>query len=312
MNFEEYRKAPGLSNSAMKDLAISPLRYWYLHLSPDRPERKESPEMKVGSALHCAVLEPNLFNDRYACEFIAPKDCLVTADNLRKFIIDSGGKPKGTTKSKLIDQVLGLNPNVPIFDVLATYHDAKCQGRIVLSEDQWGRVKGMSEALLNEPEVCAILKEGEAERSVFATDKETGTALKARMDWVRPDLIMDLKTFSQKMGKSIDRSIRDAMVNENYIRQSVFYSLLSGWPEWKGSFVFAFVESERPFETRLVKLVGRSSSAYLYWTKALAEIRGMIWLYSEYVKKYGLDKAWRDKQQIEIMSDEDFPQLAWG
>jgi hypothetical protein len=41
----------------MKDLAVSPLRYWHLNLNPNRPPRIETPEMQFGTALHCLVLE---------------------------------------------------------------------------------------------------------------------------------------------------------------------------------------------------------------------------------------------------------------
>jgi hypothetical protein len=47
----DYFASEGLSQSGLKDLAISPYRYWYLNINPDRPERKETPEMRFGSAL---------------------------------------------------------------------------------------------------------------------------------------------------------------------------------------------------------------------------------------------------------------------
>jgi hypothetical protein len=46
---------PGLSFSGMKDFAVSPLRYWYRNINPNRPPFEATPEMQLGSALHCAV-----------------------------------------------------------------------------------------------------------------------------------------------------------------------------------------------------------------------------------------------------------------
>ena len=78
MTHQEYASMPGLTNSMLKDLAISPLRFWARWIDPGREAIEPSAEMQFGSAVHCAVLEPSEFTKRYAAEVAVPEGCLDT------------------------------------------------------------------------------------------------------------------------------------------------------------------------------------------------------------------------------------------
>ena len=62
MSFEEYRNLPGVNFSSLKHIAESPLAYQWHLTQPDEP----TPAMLFGSAFHCAILEPDQFDQRYA------------------------------------------------------------------------------------------------------------------------------------------------------------------------------------------------------------------------------------------------------
>jgi hypothetical protein len=313
MTAEEYFAAPGLSNSGMTDLAVSPLRFWYRHIRPDREPEEPTTEMKIGSALHCAVLEPDEFDKRYACE-VTPDDfpgCLRTIDEMRQFLRAAGESPKGTRKSDIIVQIRSMGYEVPIFDLIQDAHQIEHAGKTLFKREDWDRIRGCAESLLSEPKLKGILSGGEGEVAMFAADKDAGVRLKGRLDWVTPKLILDIKTFSQKRGKSIDRSVTDALFYENYLRQAYLYALLRGWPKWDGDVVFAFVESEPPHEVRLRALRSkRAGQPNLFWQRSHVEVRGLIYRYAEYSRKYGTD-PWRDVQDIDPLADEEMPQLAW-
>jgi hypothetical protein len=58
---DEYHSMPGISISRLKTLARSPLHYqWEL------THQKSSSAMTLGTAAHCAVLEPHLYDERFA------------------------------------------------------------------------------------------------------------------------------------------------------------------------------------------------------------------------------------------------------
>lgn len=61
MNNEDYHKHPALSCSGVKELLRSPAHYKaYVNR-----EQKETPAMFLGTAAHCAILEPERFSNEY-------------------------------------------------------------------------------------------------------------------------------------------------------------------------------------------------------------------------------------------------------
>ena len=316
----KYFSAPGLSNSGMSDLLVSPLRYWFKQVNPAREPEEPTPQMRFGSALHCAVLEPDQFDKRYACELNADDydGCLVTIQDCRQWLEDKGIKAKGTRKADVIAQVQAKDPDWPIFDVLQARHLEQHAGKTLFSMDDWLRIQRAAEALKAEPRVSGLLSNGQAEVSILGEDPEFGIPLKARLDWVTPTHTLDLKTFTQTRGKSIDKTVTDAIWYEGYYRQAYFYTwmrtLLGGFDPKKSwpTFVFAFVESDEPHEVRLRALRPTSAGQpNLYWDRGRMEVRALIRKYADYWERFG-EKPWRDQQEIDPLIDEEIPQLLFG
>jgi hypothetical protein len=313
----------GLSFSGMKDLAVSPYRYWYLHINPQRPERKETPEMKFGTALHCAVLEPDTFETKYCREIQAEDypDCLVTADDLRAWLGSKGYKVTARNKRELIERVLTLDSTVVILDVLEAQQEITHAGKIRLKQDEWDRARGCTDALRSEPQFQAILEYGAPEVCMSAVHPDTGALLKARMDWVAPSFTLDVKTFSQSRGKSIDKTVTDAIFYERYYLQAYVYSLIRSLAEGNRSksgaqtapeYVIAFVESDPPHEVRLRSLRPKyANNANVYWQRAMLECRDLIRVYAACFERYG-ERPWRSDQAINLLADDEIPQLAYA
>lgn len=317
----EYFAMKALSVSGMKDLMVSPMRCWHLHINPNAPEIEETAAMRLGRALHCAVLEgEEKFDQRFACALDPSQwlQCLDTMQDLREWIISKGGKPKGTKKEEVAYQAAcmmeELGEQVPILLFEERRFSVRNEGKTILTAEEFRRVNGMASALLSEPIVFQALKEGRPEQAIMVRDPETGVLLKSRIDWMNPVATWDLKSFMQTRGKSIDRTITDALFYEGYLEQAYFYRMVrklaskeTGLP-----FVFAFVESEAPYEVRVKKLEPNSGQgANVYWETAGATVRKYIRLYAKCLAKYG-DSPWRDEQDAVELVDEDIPQLAWS
>lgn len=320
----EHHAIRALSNSGMKDLAVSPLRYWYRWINPaPKPEaEEETTAQKMGSALHCAVLESEeALESRYA-RALDPSDwpvCLDTIQEIRGYITDKGEKPKGTRKDEVIAQALEvmkrIGEAVPILQVEQGRFLAANEGKTILHPDEWERLAGMALALSEEPALKPILRSGKPEVSMLARDPETGVLLKARLDWMAPTVTLDLKTFTVKRGGSIDKAIHDAIYFEGYYKQAYFYDLVRRLATGAGhdriDFVNAFVESDQPHETRIIKQIPkRGGSVNMYWETARIEVRQMIRLYADCLAKFGND-PWREKQEIQTLADEDIRQLSY-
>ncbi len=301
----------------MKDLEVSPLRYWYLHINPNRPKDEPTPAMKVGTALHYAVLEPSKLDDHVVCQLKLEPHWLVTVEHLRAWLKDHGAEPKGTRKDGLITQALALDPKVKIWDVEEKMFQAKNDGKIILHADDWARVHGMANALRNEPRLMEILSAGEPEVSMFAPDPDSGVMLKSRLDWVTPSVTLDLKTFSQTRGKTIDQTVADAIWYEKYYRQAYLYSrvraLQENAPKKSPDSVLAFVESDEPFETRIrVLRPTTAGEPNLYWMRAASETDALIWRYSDCMRRFGTDTPWREDQGIDPLLDSEMKGLVFN
>lgn len=307
-----YFEAAGLSNSGMRDLAVSPYRYWYLHVDPNRTPVAPTPEMQLGHAIHAAILEPLAFDQRYACEVDVPNGCLVTIDDCRQFLKDKGRTPKGTRKAELVAQVQDYDPAVPILEVIERRHAEANAGKVIFKTEEWLRIGGMARALMDEPRMQEILNEGVAEHSIFVKDPDTGVLLKGKLDFMAPTLTLDFKSFAQKRGKSIDKSVTDAILYEQYYRQAYFYAKLRGWPkDFSGETVMAFVESEPPHEVRLRRLLPKhGGNANLYWTRAILEVRGFIATYKECMEHFG-ERPWKYAQEVTLLEDAELPGMAY-
>ena len=76
-------------------------------------------------------------------------------------------------------------------------------------------------------------------------------------------------------------------------------------------FVLAFVESEQPHETRMVKLQEMDAGEpNIYWQKARLRFDRLVLAYAGYTKRFG-DKPWRENQTVAELTDEDVPAILW-
>lgn len=310
---------PGLSWSGLEDLAVSPMRMWHLHINPDRPVDKPTPAQVLGSALHCAVLEPARFAAEYARKIAAEdfEECLVTMEDLRNWLTSRVVKPTGGRKADLIAQVQLeaeiRNEKPHILDALTAEQEA--DSKVILPPEVWKNVQGAAEALRREPRLAEILADpdGRSEVEMVAKDPNTGVMLKARMDWLTPAFTLDLKTFTQRRGKSIDQTIADAIWHDGYHRQAWFYrhvrSLATGCTL---PHVIAFVESDEPHEVRLRMLKPTNhGEVSILWEQARCECQELIRLYAGCLARFG-DKPWKGEQAICPLLDEDVKGLAYA
>lgn len=59
-----YHEGSGISNSGISEFIKSPYHFWYTYLS-GQCMREETPAMRLGTAVHAAILEPALFEAQY-------------------------------------------------------------------------------------------------------------------------------------------------------------------------------------------------------------------------------------------------------
>lgn len=164
--FAEYLSWPAVSNSGIK-LALRSLAHFKA-----RPEIDPTPAMRLGSFLHCGVLEPLAIAQRYAVMPRYEQD----AENVTR-----GGEKSSSTGT--------------------VYYKAKAQefraansGKEIVDEADYKTLVGVHRALMQSAKAREYLTErGDAEVSILWHDPETELPCKARIDFLNSGL-NDLKS----------------------------------------------------------------------------------------------------------------------
>jgi hypothetical protein len=173
---DSYFAEDRINCSGLKLIARTPahFKYYKEHLH----EKPPTPQMMLGTAVHCAVLEPDTFKTRYT---VAPQ-C-----------------DKRTKEGKAI------------------WANLEAEKKIILSASDYEAVEGMSQSVLTHETASKLLEKGDPEVTVY-TDIE-GIPAKARLDWYRNGIVLDLKTTQSADPESFSKSC----ANFGYSLQASFY-----------------------------------------------------------------------------------------
>lgn len=207
---EEYHRNIAIGHSSLLKLMRSPAHYFNYMTSPREP----TPAMPLGSAFHTALLEPEVFKERYV---VAPKFDRRTKD----------GKAQAEAWEAVNADKTSLTPG-----------DMESVEKMISSVQAHGGAR-------------LLLANGLAEMSGFWTDHETGIACKFRPDFMatRDELItalIDIKTCIDASREGFAKSI----ATFGYDVQAAYYT--DGLEKLTGKrvgFFFVAVEKDAPHAT---------------------------------------------------------------
>lgn len=157
---EEYHSSPGVSKSHLDVIAEkSPLHYWHKYLDPAREPEEPSDALRLGTAIHSAILEPDLFTSDYV---VSPAFNMRTKDGKQMFA-----------------DFVADNP-----------------GREILTPDDMKVCLAVRDRVHTNPLISGLLTGGKSEQSFYATDRETGELIKCRFDYLHDDggMAIDVKS----------------------------------------------------------------------------------------------------------------------
>jgi hypothetical protein len=183
MPFEEYLAVDALSATALRQLARSPWHY------RNRVDIEPTRSMLRGTLAHCAVLEPDAMQARYA---------VVPEDAPRRPTAAQWNAKKSSPDSQAAKEWW------------AAFQESTA-GRQIVSAEDYSLTQMQLAAVLANPVLADLLRDGVGEASLFWVDAETGIYCKARPDWVPPQhggLIkpLDLKTCADESPSGFGRS----------------------------------------------------------------------------------------------------------
>ena len=128
---------------------------------------------------------------------------------------------------------------------------ARAERNVPVSRGDLLAATKMARAVRRHPLASAIFSEGKAEQSFYWIDPATGVTCRGRVDWLRDNAIVDLKTINKADEHTITRQSYDY----GYAQQADFYrrGIHAVTGEWL-PFVHVFVESDQPHIVHVTQL----------------------------------------------------------
>jgi exodeoxyribonuclease VIII len=172
---EAYHSGPGISKSGLDMIAANPSSYLWSKAAPTLPNALQALDM--GTALHCALLEPLEFEKRF---IVAP------AFNRR------------TTQGKA--------------DEAAFLAEVANEGKTILENEDAAKLVIMKESVMAHPVARLVFEsEGHNEASIYWNDSETGELCRIRPDRMpvinNQKIIVDVKKVADM--SRLERHIED-------------------------------------------------------------------------------------------------------
>lgn len=209
----DYHARDSISASRLKLLRQSP-RIYESTVLLKKMQREESPSMKLGTAIHAAILETDSFSDHYV---VVPAEC----------------SDKRTKAYK--------------------EWSAGIDGRIVLTESELQTVALARTAAVSHQIASKIIRAVDhVEGSVLYSDSETDADCRFRFDGIAGPIVFDIKTIGECTMEKISRAIWDYGYHVQAAHYLTGLETIDTTTDWR--FMFLFVETSAPWRVRVVEL----------------------------------------------------------
>lgn len=311
---EEYHADWALSASGMKKLAVSPLNYWCNHpMNPDF-EPEESDAREEGKAWHKRILEgKDIFYKLYAPELDKADypDALKSGDDLKECCRDLGLKQTGTI-AEISTRILNHNPAMcpRLWYFISKDYEAQHTGKIFLPNKTMKQIEAAAETIELSPQLKEMFSGGKSEVSIFWKDPETGIRMKRRVDYLKDDLICELKTFANQRNRKPSDAVGIAIAENGYFFDAVLS--FNALPEIKKFHLLFLQKGNVPhIVMKNFCQFTKSGVENNYFSMAQTDYSNLIGLYANCVKKYGYNKKWADAPVLEDLEDYELPLWAF-
>jgi hypothetical protein len=336
---ETYFGQQRLSNSGIKLIRQSPMDFWvrsWFNETPLPAGDDDTFAKTLGKAYHKRIVEGK---HAFAMNFVRklePSDypmALSSQADLKAKCKELDLKVGGS-KVDLAERLLihydcdGLEGGpVEIFERILADYGRRHSGKEYLPDDTIIRIETAAQMLEGHPQLNKAFTGGQPEVSILWTDEESGVKMKCRIDYLKPNAIVDLKSFSNPHGKPVERAVATAVANYKYQIQVATYleaasylpALLDRVHPPKGCDTKEFaewakmmVEPEKQFlfifqQTGVAPVtIARTFPRNMTFDIARIQMRDGISRYAEYSESHGTS-PWIDAGEIEAFTDEDFP-----
>lgn len=324
MPFDEYKAVKAVSGSSLKEMLKSPMAYWHRYVNPEYQESDPSPQMLLGKAYHTRFCEgAEAFTSQYAVKPEKPesgmldgKPVLVTVSDIKDFLDYTATPYKKSGKKD--DLATLVKPETAIlWDRFITDWETKNASKEIISQQWADEIKRAEKVLCNLQSFNRLWEEGRAEVSIFWQDEATALPCKARIDFLTPYSIIELKTLSNSVGKDIATACIHEIGYQRYGISAVHYMyglnylISQGVTEFasdhRPGFQFAFIQTgDYPVFYSREYAMRFNGKVNEYWRTAMLAREHALSEIKRYTESFG-DKPWHDEQTGHAFDDVEFP-----
>lgn len=212
---------PSFSSTALRKVESESLRHWWWesYLNPNRPAEEQKEHFNLGSAVHELMLGETGFRSRYVV------------------------RPEKWDDYKKAEAREWRDEHIKA-------------GFRVLTPKNIEQIRGIAEALQQDPFIKQGLFRGLVEHTMTWRDPETGIWLKARPDVIDLEtlIVCDLKTTTSALDDHVSREIADRGYNQQIALINEGVEILTGRKVPEGCATLVFVEKTPPYAISVTPL----------------------------------------------------------
>jgi hypothetical protein len=198
-----YQANPALGGGDHRSLLLNAVQWHGRERNPtwralNPPSEEETAAQRFGTALHCMVLEPEHFEDRYYVE--PPRPYLPrTKDEINAELAAMGRQTLSTSKKSVEFEAAARLAGIMLKSDWDDEHAIIANGRESISERWQVALQTLDRVIQRHSKAQRFISNGRAEVSIIYTD-EHGVRLKCRFDYLRVRTVCDVKTYAQRSG----------------------------------------------------------------------------------------------------------------
>jgi hypothetical protein len=213
-------------------------------------EGEETDAMKLGTAIHVAVLEPEKFDKLYCVEpDVMPEGILETADQMKAHCIANNLKVSGS-KADLLARLIDAGYLFKSYDQWIEEH---CNGRTLLKKKEYQACIRIRQRVADNNGLSYFVNDGTPEMLGWALHERTGLIVSFKMDYfktlAKPVQGCEIAVMDLKKVRSVKKRKFEQLIWERnmYIQAALYVDLIEALTNKKALFLWLAVESAPPY-----------------------------------------------------------------
>ena len=230
----EYHALPRLSASGIKNILTSLPTFWAKSwMNSEKVEDDDDSKARIlGRAYHCAIFERDSLHKRYVGEpDWSSFDGLIENDTAVKARLKDLGAPQTKSGELALDRAYRLRDlgcDAPIKSIIQAEFTQDLDDRVAIKDQYWRQIMRDIERIEANPEIRDLVSGGASEVTILWTCPDTDIPMKARIDKLKAEYFVDLKSFANANGKPVNQAIADQVQYYRYYLSMRVYQVAIG------------------------------------------------------------------------------------